>query len=242
MLVLSSCGQSFVGKWQAKEVKKDGMTSNSDYEKDTGLPVGSAYQLEIKEDGTGTVKKISDLDADKIEWKVSDGKLQIYLEGLSDVAAEFCFEGDALATDDVGYLGYGVYVSQTAKIDSVICERVDSFYNTTDMRRYTLSRVAKYVWTAVSSTLSDLKNSGRFTEIPYSYFSYNLKYDEADSELKKVIYNTLNDEGFTDCTVKLEMSNNINSCTNLQITDASGITGEFDSEEFAKALGIRDNY
>ena len=234
---------SFVGKWQTKEVKINGMTSNTDYEKGTGLPVGSAFQMEIIDDGTGTVKEIGDLKEESIEWKEENGKLMIKPTGSDDKNyITFSSEGGTLSATENVYVSYGIYCSSSSSINAIVCEKVDSFYNTTDMRRYALSYAGKMIYATVGGCLSDLKDQGKYIDISTGWNRFDLKHDTATTALQKCIASALEYEGFTEGVVEFYVDRDIYSCKNIKITDASGITGEFDTEEYAKALGLRDNY
>ncbi|SDB28854.1 hypothetical protein SAMN02910317_01410 [Ruminococcaceae bacterium FB2012] len=234
---------SFVGKWQTKEVKINGMTSNSDFEKDTGLSVASAFQMEINDDGTGTVKKVRELKEDSIEWKEESGKLMIKPTGSDDKNyITFSPEGGALSATENIHVSYGIYSSSSSWINSIVCEKVDSFYNTTDTRRYALSSAGKTLFATISGSLSDLKDQGKYIDISTGWNRFDLKHDAAATDLQKSIASALEYEGFTEGVVEFYVDRDIYSCKNVKITDASGITGEFDTEEFAKALGLRNNY
>ena len=247
VFVLSSCGQSFVGKWQSKELKTGEMTINSDYQNGTGLPVGSAFQMEIREDGTGTIKQINSLEGDEIEWKADGGKLMVKYKGVfetdSDHDVTFDLEGEQLTkADGKIYLSYGIYVLSGSQVGSVVCEKVDSFYNTSDMQRYKLSYMGKVLYAAVSGVLNDLKDEGRYAEIPYSSLIFDIKNHPADTAIKKVIVSTAKDYGLEEGLVTVRFNSNINAVDNIKITDKNGVTGEFDSETFSESIGLTTHY
>ena len=242
MTVLSSCGQSYVGKWQSKELKLNGMTVNSDYRSDTGLPAGSAFQMEIREDGTGTIKRVRDLMGDEIEWKDDGGKLMMRYKGEDEYDMAFTLDGEQLTNIEGVYLPYGIYGESSRQIKTVVCERVDSFYNTSDLQRYKLSYIGKAFYAAVSGALTVLKNEGRFTEIPDDSLRFDIKNDPADTDLKKCIVSTAKDYGLEEGVITIRFRSDIYAVDNIKITDPNGITGEFDSRTYSESIGITTYY
>ncbi len=89
---LTACGSSedaFVGKWECKEMKMEGMTISDEF---MGVPVGAMLQVEFKEDKTGVAMAMGEEEG-TFEWKADDDKVTADIDGEEAV---FTKDGDLL--------------------------------------------------------------------------------------------------------------------------------------------------
>lgn len=94
---LTACGSdskdSFVGKWECKEMKSDGMTLTDEF---MGIPVASMFQVEFKDDNTGEVTVIGE-DTESFEWEADGDKVSLDVDGET---VEFKKDGDTITASE----------------------------------------------------------------------------------------------------------------------------------------------
>ena len=94
---LTACGGDgkdvFVGKWECKEMKAEGMTLTDEF---MGIPVAAMFQVEFKDDNTGEVMVIGE-ETENIEWEADDDKVSFEVDGES---VEFKKDGDTITASE----------------------------------------------------------------------------------------------------------------------------------------------
>ncbi|MGN0614305.1 MAG: hypothetical protein ACI4JB_10465 [Porcipelethomonas sp.] len=92
---LTACGGEgdFVGKWECTEMTYGGETIEGDY---MGVPVGSMFQVEFKDDNTGSIMVVGE-DAATFDWKADGDTVTITADG-EDV--EITKDGDQLVAKE----------------------------------------------------------------------------------------------------------------------------------------------
>lgn len=93
---LTACGNSeddFVGKWECKEMKTEGMTITDDF---MGIPVAAMFQIEFKDDKTGTAMTMGEASED-FEWTADGDTLSAEIDGDT---TKFKKDGDTITISE----------------------------------------------------------------------------------------------------------------------------------------------
>lgn len=110
---LTACGggseDAFVGKWECKEMKMEGMTISDEF---MGIPVAAMIQVEFKDDKTGVATAMGEEEG-KFDWEADGDKVTVEIDGEKTT---FTKDGDLITM-----------TSPDDDSQTVVLQKVDNF-------------------------------------------------------------------------------------------------------------------
>lgn len=240
-VILSACGTSeLIGKWQATGLMSADKNVTDDFVRMTELPVSAAYQIEFRQDGTGTVKFYYDYSAEEFTWKKENGK--IYINDFD--AFEYSLKGGQLKTSYLYQMRFGpsgsIYdkycnyrTDGQTEADSVILEKVEGFEGCEKTKEIALTRIAGFVCSKADREISALLSNGDPSYAPSDgTYTFSTSADSgSDLAFRDKLKALLANHGLEDIDVELTLE--ADRCVRVKLTDRDGYTGVYDVAEAA---------